>query len=42
LRVTLPEAVPITRDLRSAFDAHAEPLVRQIELMRQVQTARIE
>jgi murein DD-endopeptidase MepM/ murein hydrolase activator NlpD len=42
LRVTLPEAVPITRDLRPAFDAHAEPLVRQIELMRQVQTARIE
>ena len=41
LRVTLPEAVPITRDLRPAFDAHAEPLVRQIELMRQLITAGI-
>jgi len=40
LRVALPEAVPITRDLRAAFHSEAGPLVRQIELLRQVQTAR--
>jgi murein DD-endopeptidase MepM/ murein hydrolase activator NlpD len=42
LRVTLPEAVPITRDLRPAFTAHAEPLVRQIGLLRDVVRASIE
>jgi murein DD-endopeptidase MepM/ murein hydrolase activator NlpD len=40
LRVALPEAVPITRDLRAAFDAQARPLAHQIALMRQVAIAR--
>ena len=42
LRVTLPEAVPITRELRAAFEAHARPLAHQIELMRQVAVARMD
>jgi murein DD-endopeptidase MepM/ murein hydrolase activator NlpD len=39
LRVVLPEAVPITRELRAAFDAKARPLAHQIALMRQVAIA---
>jgi murein DD-endopeptidase MepM/ murein hydrolase activator NlpD len=42
LRVTLPEAVPITRELRAAFDTHARPLAHQIELMRQLAVARMD
>jgi murein DD-endopeptidase MepM/ murein hydrolase activator NlpD len=40
LRVVLPEAVPITRELRAAFDAHAQPLAHQMALMRQLAIAR--
>ena len=42
LRVTLPEAVPITRELRATFETHARPLAHQIELMRQVAVARMD
>jgi murein DD-endopeptidase MepM/ murein hydrolase activator NlpD len=42
LRVVLPEAVPITRELRASFDAHARPLAHQMGLMRQLAVARIE
>jgi murein DD-endopeptidase MepM/ murein hydrolase activator NlpD len=42
LRIALPEAVPITRELRAAFDAHARPLAHQIELMRQIAVARMD
>jgi murein DD-endopeptidase MepM/ murein hydrolase activator NlpD len=42
LRIALPEAVPITRELRAAFDARARPLAHQIELMRQVAVARLD
>ena len=34
LRAVLPDAVPITRELRAAFDAHARPLAHQIALLR--------
>jgi murein DD-endopeptidase MepM/ murein hydrolase activator NlpD len=40
LRVVLPEAVPITRERRAAFDAHAQPLAHQMALMRQLAIAR--
>jgi murein DD-endopeptidase MepM/ murein hydrolase activator NlpD len=39
LRVALPEAAPITRELRPAFEAQARPLAHQIELMRKIAIA---
>jgi murein DD-endopeptidase MepM/ murein hydrolase activator NlpD len=42
LRVALPEAVPITRDLRARFDAYAGPLAHQISLLRTVNIALID
>lgn len=42
MRVALPEAVPITRQLRPHFEARALPLVHQIELMQNVSLARLD
>ena len=42
LRIVLPEAVPITRELRSAFDAHASPLTHQLALLRTANIARLD
>ena len=42
LRMALPEAVPITRALRPAFEAHARPLEHQIELMQHVPVASLD
>lgn len=39
LRVVMPEAVPITRELRRAFEAQARPLAHQMALMRRVAIA---
>jgi murein DD-endopeptidase MepM/ murein hydrolase activator NlpD len=42
LRVALPEAVPITRELRSAFDARATPLGHQLTLLRATNVAQLD
>jgi len=42
MRVTLPEAVPITRQLRAAFNASALPLVRHLDLLKNVSLARFD
>jgi len=39
VKVALPEAVPITRELRSAFETRALPLAHQLGLMRQASVA---
>lgn len=42
MRVVLPEAVPITRQLRPQFEARALPLMHQLQLMQNVTLARID
>jgi len=42
LRVVLPEAVPITRELRAAFEAFTGPLAHQLGLLRSVSVARLD
>lgn len=42
LRVVLPEAAPITRQLRPAFEAQALPLVHQLALMQNTTLARMD
>ena len=42
LRIVLPEAVPITRELRAAFDAHSTPLTHQLGLLRTANIARLD
>jgi len=42
MRVVLPEAVPITRQLRAQFDEKALPLVHQLQLMQNVTLARLD
>lgn len=42
LRVVLPEAVPITRELRAGFDAQAQPLAHQLALLRSATIARLD
>ena len=42
LRAVLPEAVPITRELRGAFDSHAAPLTHQLTLLRTANIARLD
>ncbi len=42
MRVVLPEAAPITRQLRPHFEARALPLVHQLELMQNVSLARLD
>lgn len=42
LKIVLPEAVPITRELRGAFDAHATPLTRQLGLLRTTSFVRLD
>ncbi len=40
--ITLPEAVPITRQLRPAFDAQAAPLMHQLGLLKNASLARLD
>lgn len=42
MRVVQPEAVPITRQLRAAFENHADPLVHQLSLLRTATLARLD
>jgi murein DD-endopeptidase MepM/ murein hydrolase activator NlpD len=42
LRVALPEAVPITRELRAGFDAGTGPLTHQLGLLRTINVARLD
>ena len=42
MRMTLPEAVPITRQLKTAFDAQAMPLMHQLNLLNNVSLARLD
>lgn len=42
LRAVLPEAVPITRELRASFDAQTGPLAHQLTLLRTVNVARLD
>jgi murein DD-endopeptidase MepM/ murein hydrolase activator NlpD len=42
MRVVLPEAMPITRQLRPQFEARALPLVHQLTLMKNVTLARLD
>lgn len=42
MRAVLPEALPITRQLRPQFEARALPLVHQLELMKNVTLARLD
>ena len=42
MRVTLPEAVPITRQLRPAFNASATPLVHQLDMLKNFSLARFD
>lgn len=42
MRVVLPEAVPITRQLRPRFEARALPLMHQLQLMQNVTLARLD
>lgn len=42
MRVVLPEAVPITRQLRPQFEARALPLMHQLQLVQNVTLARLD
>jgi murein DD-endopeptidase MepM/ murein hydrolase activator NlpD len=42
LKVVLPEAQPITRELRAGFDGHVEPLSHRLELLRTTNLARLD
>lgn len=42
LRVALPEAVPITTDLRTTFNVHTGPLTHQLGLLRTINVARLD
>ena len=42
LRIVMPEAVPITRELRNAFDANTTPLAHQLALLRTTNLARLD
>jgi len=42
MRMVLPEAVPITRELRAQFEARALPLMHQLQLMQNTTLARLD
>jgi len=42
LKVVLPEAQPITRELRAAFEEHVDPLTHRLSLLRTTNVARLD